>query len=93
MEKLNIDGIEFTGYSIPTASANILLINAARGFLGCGYFSVETADRLGEIVAIVSGVKNYDDMLNATVKKVSAAAAEAGITPGITGREALKMMR
>ncbi|MDD2479611.1 MAG: DUF1805 domain-containing protein [Victivallaceae bacterium] len=93
MEKINIDNFEFEGYAISTASAKILLIKGSCGFLGCGYFSIETADRLNEVVAIVTGVKNFDDMLNVEVKQVSTAAAAAGITVGMTGRDALKFMR
>lgn len=92
MEKIVIDGHEFEGYRIPTQSANIILIKAANGFLGCGYFSVETADKLRENVAIVTGVKTYDDMLKASVVKLSAAAQQAGITAGMSGREALLKM-
>jgi uncharacterized protein YunC (DUF1805 family) len=92
MEKIVIDGHEFEGHRIPTQSANIILIKAANGFLGCGYFSVETADKLRENVAIVTGVKTYDDMLKASVVKLSAAAQQAGITAGMSGREALLKM-
>jgi uncharacterized protein YunC (DUF1805 family) len=40
-------------------------------------------------LAIVSGVKNYDDMLKAEVKAVSAAAAALGVAAGMSGKEAL----
>ena len=93
MEKINIDNFEFEGHAIPTTTATILLIKSARGFLGCGYFNIEAANRLNEIVAIVTGVKNFDDMLRVEVKQVSTAAAAAGITVGMTGRNALQLMR
>ena len=77
------------GYSIPTVNTAILLIKAKRGFLGCGYIALETADKVGDAAVIVSGVKNFDDMLSAKVKAVSAAAAALGVTLDMTGREAL----
>ena len=41
----------------------------------------------------MTGVKSYDDMLNATVRGVSSAASALGVEPGMTGRDALlKMM-
>ena len=92
MKKIVVDKYEFEGYRIPTQSANILLIKAKHGFLGCGYFSIDTANRLQETVAIVSGVQTYDDMLNATVVNVSAAAEKNGIVKGISGRDALLKM-
>jgi uncharacterized protein YunC (DUF1805 family) len=92
MEKIIIDGQEFTGYCIETETASLLMIKAAHGFLGCGYFDIKTADKLHEHVAIVSGVKNFDDMLKAKVITVSQAALEQGISEGISGQEALKLM-
>ena len=54
-----------------------------------GRIAVATADKTGDALAIVSGVKNYDDMLKAEVKAVSAAAAALGVAAGMSGKEAL----
>ena len=88
-ETLILDGTPFEGVAIPTGNTFILVIKAEKGLLGCGYISLETAERVGDAVAIVSGVKNFDDMLAAKVKGVSAAAAALGVTTDMTGREAL----
>ena len=66
MEKLNIEGLELTGYTIPTPHASLLVIRAPKGMLGCGYINAAVADKLNDAAAIVSGVKTYDDMLAAT---------------------------
>ena len=92
MEKIIIDGVEFTGYRIATESAALLMIKAPHGFLGCGYFNIDIANRLNEHVAIVTGVKNFDDMLKADVIATSNAAEKNGINTGISGREALLLM-
>ena len=89
MEQINLEGNILEGYAIPTANTSILLIKAPHGFLGCGYFSLATAEKVGDVAVIVSGVKNFDDMLTAKVKAVSAAAAALGVTADMTGREAL----
>ncbi|MBF0198897.1 MAG: YunC family protein [Planctomycetes bacterium] len=92
MEDILIKGQKFEGALLATAQANILMIKANIGFLGCGYFSIETADKLNEPLAIVTGVKNYDDMLEASIIKVSQAAQKAGINVGMKGAEALLIM-
>ena len=92
MDTLIHHGMQFNACTIPTEHGCVLLILAPRGMLGCGYFAVETADRIGDALAIVSGVKNYDDMLHSEVKKVSAAAAQRGVKIGMTGGEALLKM-
>ena len=92
MDKLNINGIEFLAYKIPTANASLLAISAKNGMLACGYLKVETADKLGDALAIVTGVSCYDDMLEKTVVSVSKSAQYMGVEIGITGRDALIKM-
>ena len=92
MEKIIIDGVKFIGYRIETENAALLMIKAPHGFLGCGYFNIDIANRLNEHVALVSGVKNFDDMQKAKVIAISNAAAQNGIKTNITGREALLLM-
>lgn len=92
MDKLNINGIEFLAYKIPTANASLLAISAKNGMLACGYLKVETADKLGDALAIVTGVSCYDDMLEKTVVSVSKSAQDMGVEIGMTGRDALIKM-
>ncbi|MCK4981676.1 MAG: DUF1805 domain-containing protein [Victivallaceae bacterium] len=89
MEKIIIDGKDFEAWRIPTESAAILLIKAVHGFIGCGYFDVETANKLQEHAGIVTGVKTFDDMLEAKIIKCSNSAETVGVRIGMTGREAL----
>lgn len=89
MATVTIDGIDFVGEHIHTKRANILLIRATDGFLGCAYFDLGPAERLGEPVAIVTGVKTLDDLLTAKVIRASSAARALGVIDGMSGREAL----
>ena len=93
MDELNIGGAAFYGYTIPIRRGAILLIRGGKGMLGCGYFSLDAAVKFGDALAIVSGVKNYDDMLAATVKAVSPEAESLGIKCGMSGKEALMLMQ
>ena len=65
-------------------NANPFDADTAEGSL----FRIDVADRVGHALAVVSGVKSFDDMLAANVREVSAAAAALGIAPGMTGRAA-----
>ncbi len=89
---MNIEGKEFTAYSIPTTNTSVLIISAPKGILGCGYLKVDVANRVNDVCAIVTGVKTTDDMLGAKVVAVSEAAAQLGIKEGMTGKEALIYM-
>jgi uncharacterized protein YunC (DUF1805 family) len=89
MQQIILEGKEFQGIKIPTQNSAILVIKAKNGFLGCGYINVEAADKLGDAVAIVTGVKDFHDMLNAKVIKISKRAEGLGIKKGISGKQAL----
>jgi len=71
----------------------LLLIRGSKGLLACGYLNVETFNKTGEVAAIVTGVRTFDDMLVARVASVSRAADEAGIKVGMTGAEVVALIR
>jgi len=94
MDTVQLDGHSLDAVTLATQKTRILAIRAEHGLLGCGYISLETAAKVGDALAVVSGVASYDDMLAAAVKAVSPAAEALGVRPGMTGRDALlKMMR
>ena len=43
----------------------LLIIKGESGFLACGYINAATCNKTGEACAIVNGVNNHDDMLEA----------------------------
>ena len=92
MDSIQLDGNQLGAVTFATQNTKILVIRAAHGLLGCGYVSVDTAAKVGDALAVVSGVANYEDMLHASVKAVSPAAEALGVRPGMTGRDALLKM-
>ena len=86
------DGHSLDAVTFATQKTKILVIRARLGILGCGYISLETAAKVGDVLAVVSGVSDYDGMLQASVKAVSPAAEALGIRPGMTGCDALTKM-
>ncbi|CEG11786.1 conserved hypothetical protein [groundwater metagenome] len=81
-----------TGIKIDMGNANLLLIKADKGFIMCGYLDMETAEKLKDAACIVKGVKNFDDMLNGKIVKVTTNARELGIKEGMSGKDALKIL-
>jgi len=73
-------------------SPPLLLVVAEKGFVMCGLLNVETAGRLGVVAAVVSGVKSFEDVLNAQVKAVTSKAKALGVSVGMKGVDALKHM-
>ena len=71
--------------------APLLIVKGSLGFLGCGYINTDSC--IDEACAIVSGVNTHNDMLKATIKAVSKDATELGIKVGMTGAEAMELLR
>ena len=71
--------------------APLLIVKGSLGFIGCGYINTDSC--IDEACAIVSGVNTHNDMLKASVKAVSKDATKLGIKVGITGAEAMELLR
>ena len=91
---LKVDGICFSALRVdlPDCSAPLLLIIADKGFVMCGFLNVEAAEKLNVVAAVVSGVKSFEDVLNAQVKTVTNKAKSLGVEVGMRGDEALRWM-
>jgi len=73
-------------------SPPLLLVMADKGFVMCGFLNVDAAEKLGVAAAMVSGVKSFEDVLNANVKAVTSKAETFGVRVGMKGAEALTLM-
>jgi len=91
---LKIDGKTCMGLRVglPESSAPLLLIMAEKGFVMCGFLNVEAAEKLNVAAAVVSGVKTFEDVLQAQVKMTTSKAKMLGVETGAKGMEALKHM-
>lgn len=73
-------------------SPPLLLVVAEQGFVMCGFLNVDVAEKLGVAAAVVSGVRSFEDVLEAEVKAVTSRAERLGVVLGMKGAEALKRM-
>lgn len=83
IDKFVIQGKTFQGMksTLPDV-APLLLIKGDKGFVMCGFLNMEAAERLGAAAAMVSGVKTFEDVLNAEVKAATTKAKELGVQVG-----------
>jgi len=73
-------------------SPPLLLVVAEKGFVMCGFLNVEAAEKLDVVAAVVSGVKSFEDVLNASVKAATSKAEALGVRVGMKGADALKCL-
>jgi len=89
---MEINGNKCWYAELPTPKTVLLLVRGEKGLLGCGYLNMKAAVSIGEALAIVRGVQSIEEMLDAQVVSVSPAAASLGVSPGMTGREAMRIL-
>jgi len=70
-------------------------IHTASGIIGCGIYDVACAEEFGLAVAIAKGtpahpLRTPEDLLAATIRATTRQAASLGVTPGMTGAQALE---
>ncbi len=92
IEIIDVDGRRAIGVKIELGKAPLLVIRGEKGYLMCGYLNIEVAERLGDAAAVITGVKDFKDMLTKEVKYVTSKARELGVNEGMKGYEALKKL-
>jgi uncharacterized protein YunC (DUF1805 family) len=81
----------FTRESIQLGQT-LLIVKGSKGLAGCTYLNIDTFERFGEACAIIPA-GDFDKMLDAKVSAVTSHAKALGIEVGMSGREALELLR
>lgn len=93
ISSVKVDGKVFSGVRVNLPeSPPLVLIVGEKGFVMCGFLNAEAAERFNVAAAVVSGVKTFEDILNAQVKTVTSKARVLGVETGMKGSEALKFL-
>jgi len=73
-------------------SPPLLLILGRTGFVMCGFLNMEAAEKVNVTAAMVSGVKTFNDVLEAEIEAVTSKAEMTGIKVGMKGKDAVKRL-
>lgn len=92
MEPVEFDGKKYNGIRQEIGNLTLIVVRAKRGYIACSYVNKETAEKVGDVAAFVSGVRNYSDFFNAKVKQTTTWADDLGIREGMSVRKALELM-
>ncbi len=71
--------------------ASLIVIRCKRGFLMCGYLSLEKAEELGDVAVRVAGA-NVKEVLANKITGCTSKAKELGVTEEMTGQEAAEIL-
>ena len=92
IEQIDLEKGSATGLKLDMEHAPLLVIKAKKGFVMCGYLNMEVANKLGDVAVRVTGVKTFEEVMNAKAVDVSVAAGRLGISAGMPAKEALMKM-
>lgn len=92
MEHVEQDGRKYITLRQDLGNLPLIIVKAKKGYIACSYIDKETAEKIGDVAAFVSGVKNIDDFLKAKVRTTTSWAEDIGIREGMSVKKALEIM-
>ena len=78
-----------TGSLFELQNSSLIIINSSNGYLMCRYLNMDVANKFGDIAAIVTGVNNLEEALDAKIVELSDKAKKLGLKIGMSGRQFL----
>jgi uncharacterized protein YunC (DUF1805 family) len=91
-KRIKLEKGQVEGFLINLGHAPLIIVKAKKGYVMCGYLSMITANKLGDIAGKVTGVKNFNDALNAKIVEVSENAKKIGLYEGMNVKDFLNML-
>ncbi|MBI2079658.1 DUF1805 domain-containing protein [Candidatus Micrarchaeota archaeon] len=92
MEEVHCDGRKYIAVRQDLGNLPLIVVKAKKGYIACSYIDKETAEKVGDIAAFVSGVKNVDDVMKAKIRTVTSWAEDLGVREGMSVKKALELM-
>jgi uncharacterized protein YunC (DUF1805 family) len=92
MDEISFDGKRYIALKQDIGNLPLIVVKAKKGYIACSYIDRETAEKVGDIAAFVSGVKCLDDLKKAKIRQATTWAEDLGIREGMSVKKALELM-
>lgn len=92
MEEVNFEGKKYEAFKHSIGNLPLIVVKAKNGYVACSYVDKETAEKVGDIAAFVSGVKGITDLKKAKIRRTTTWAEDIGIREGMSVKKALELM-
>ena len=92
MDELSFEGKKYVGLKGEIGNLPLIVVKAKNGYIACSYIDKETAEKVGDVAAFVSGVKCYEDLKKAKIRHATSWAEDLGIREGMSVKKALELM-
>lgn len=92
MDEISFEGKKYVAVKQDIGNLPLIVVKAKKGYIACSYIDRETAEKVGDIAAFVSGVKCLDDLKKAKIRQATTWAEDLGIREGMSVKKALEIM-
>jgi len=87
IKRISINNGYLDSYLLDLGSKNLIILKGSRGYIMCGYLSIEAANKFNDVAIKVTGVSTVEELLNSSSDEVSEKAEELGIKKGQSVRD------
>ncbi len=92
MDEVSFEGKKYVALKQDIGNLPLIVVKAKKGYIACSYIDKETAEKVGDIAAFVSGVKCLEDLKKAKIRSTTTWAEDLGIREGMSVKKALEIM-
>jgi len=92
MDEVSFEGKRYVVLREAIGNLPLIVVKARKGYIACSYIDKHTAEKVGDIAAFVSGIKDLDDLKKAKVRETTSWAEDLGIREGMSVKKALELM-
>ncbi len=92
MDEVSFEGKNYIVVKEEMGNLPLIVVRAKRGYIACSYIDKETAEKVGDIAAFVTGVKDIKDLEKAKIRGATTWAEDLGIREGMSVKKALELM-
>lgn len=92
MDEVQCNGRKYIALKQDIGNLPLIVVKARNGYIACSYIDKQTAEKVGDVAAFVSGVKNIDDFMRAKIRGTTTWAENMGIREGMSVKKALELM-
>jgi uncharacterized protein YunC (DUF1805 family) len=92
MDEISFDDKKYIALKHNIGNLPLIVVKAKNGYIACSYIDKQTAEKVGDIAAFVSGIKEIEDLRKAKIRHTTTWAEELGIREGMSVKKALEIM-
>lgn len=91
-KEVEFDGKKYAALRQSIGNLPLIVVKAKNGYVACSYIDKNTAEKVGDVAAFVSGVKDVNDFMKAKIRHVTTWAENIGVREGMSVKKALELM-